>query len=78
MCTQMPWPGNLPGRDRSLHKQIDHHGKTITGFNTKGEDIMGIMDIIRGWGEPLIDGWAERLSAKCAVSWMLETNFEDC
>ena len=26
---------------------------------------MGVMDIVRGWGEPLIDEWAERLGAKC-------------
>lgn len=23
------------------------------------------MDIIQSWGEPLIDGWAEKLGAKC-------------
>lgn len=26
---------------------------------------MGIMDVVRGWGEPLVDEWAERLGAKC-------------
>jgi len=26
---------------------------------------MKIMDVIQSWGEPLIDGWAEKLGAKC-------------
>jgi hypothetical protein len=40
-------------------------GKTITGFTTEGEYDMHPMDAIRGWGEPLIDEWAEKLGAKC-------------
>lgn len=41
-------------------------GKTITGFTTQAEYDMHIMDIIRGWNEPLIDEWAEKLGAKYA------------
>ena len=58
-------PAIYPGViDPSTNKSIIH-GKTITGFTTEGEDVMEIMDIVRGWGEPLIDEWAERLGAKC-------------
>jgi hypothetical protein len=58
-------PAIFPGViDPSTNKSIIH-GKTITGFTTQGEYDMEIMDIIRGWGEPLVDEWAERLGAKC-------------
>lgn len=26
---------------------------------------MHLMDVIRGWGEPLIDEWAEKIGGKC-------------
>ena len=58
-------PAIYPGViDPSTNKSIIN-GKTITGFTTEGEDVMGITDIVRGWGEPLVDEWAERLGAKC-------------
>lgn len=58
-------PAIFPGViDPSTNKSIIH-GKTITGFTTEAEYDMGLMDTIRGWGEPLVDEWAERLGAKC-------------
>ena len=58
-------PAIFPGViDPSTNKSVIH-GKTITGFTTEGEEVMGIMDVVRGWGEPLVDEWAKRLGAKC-------------
>jgi D-lactate dehydratase len=51
---------------------IDHEtgksicaGKTITGFTTEGEDVMGLMEIVRSWGKPLVEDHAAALGAKC-------------
>jgi len=40
------------------------NGRTITGFTTEGESDMHLMDVIRGWNEPLIDEWADKLGGK--------------
>ncbi|KIW88327.1 uncharacterized protein Z519_10895 [Cladophialophora bantiana CBS 173.52] len=39
-------------------------GKTITGFTTQAEYDMHVMELVRSWGEPLIDEWAAKLGAK--------------
>ncbi|KAF2659719.1 class I glutamine amidotransferase-like protein [Lophiostoma macrostomum CBS 122681] len=39
-------------------------GRTITGFTTEGEDVMKVTDVLRSWGKPLVDEWAEQLGAK--------------
>ena len=38
----------------------------MTGFTTEGEEVMHIMDVLRGWeGVKMVDEWAEALGAKC-------------
>jgi putative intracellular protease/amidase len=40
-------------------------GKSIAGYCTEAEEMMGFMDILRGWGEPLVEEWAAKLGATC-------------
>ncbi|MCJ1328814.1 hypothetical protein MMC10_005491 [Thelotrema lepadinum] len=39
-------------------------GRTITGFTTEGEYDMHLMDILRSWGNPMIDEETEALGGK--------------
>jgi putative intracellular protease/amidase len=58
-------PAIFPGIiDKKTGKSIIE-GKTITGFTTEGEEVMGLMDTLRSWKEPLVDETAEQLGAKC-------------
>lgn len=51
-------------------------GRTITGFTTEGEYDMHLMETIRGWNEPLIDEWAEKLGGKCKSTFELSIVYE--
>lgn len=50
--------------DASTGKSIIS-GKTITGFTTEGEQVMGILGTVKSWGEPLVEELAVKLGAKC-------------
>ncbi|ORY01806.1 class I glutamine amidotransferase-like protein [Clohesyomyces aquaticus] len=38
-------------------------GKTITGFTSEGEDVMKVTDVLKGWGQPLVEDHAKALGA---------------
>jgi putative intracellular protease/amidase len=57
-------PAIFPGINDSTTGKPIISGKTITGFTTEGEEVMKLMDVLRSWGEPLVDEWAEKLGAK--------------
>ncbi|CAK7238654.1 MAG: plasma membrane heat shock protein [Sporothrix thermara] len=38
-------------------------GKKITGFTTEGENMLGVTDEIKAWGQPLVEELAEKLGA---------------
>ncbi|ERS99013.1 hypothetical protein HMPREF1624_04208 [Sporothrix schenckii ATCC 58251] len=39
-------------------------GKTITGFTSEAEDVLGITAVLKTWGQPLVEELAEKLGAK--------------
>lgn len=55
------FPGVVdPGTGKSV---ID--GKKVTGFTTQGEEEEGVLETIRGWKRPTIEGSAKDAGATC-------------
>jgi hypothetical protein len=65
VCSVCHGPAIFPGViDPATGKSVVH-GKTITGFGTEGEEVMGLSAILKSWGKPWVEDVAKELGATC-------------
>lgn len=67
MSTVCHGPAIFPGIVNPKTGDSIIKGKTITGFTTEGENMMGLMDTLRSWNASMIDEQADSLGAKCKL-----------
>ena len=74
VCSVCHGPAIFPGIIDPITGNSIIHDKKFTGFGTKGEEVMGLSNILKSWDKPLVEDIAKELGATCEYFFQFHVN----